>query len=216
MEQAPIAVAVFDLNNTVYTKSSKDEFFKYICYKNNYKLLNVFQIGLFYALQKLRLLNKTQFKENFFNYLDGLPPERVLKYASQFWSIEWQEQFNPRLLQRIEALRQQGVQIIFSTGGLDVYVAPLFDNHLKVDAWMATETRYAKDTYTIRGKALKDQEKTRRLKEHFGNLPFTIVEAYSDSEEDFFKDTERPFIMKGEEAVPFSKSGRQAAAKAPA
>jgi phosphoserine phosphatase len=205
MAQAPLRIAVFDLNQTAYTKSSKDEFFKFVCYKRNYKLLNIFQIGLFYGLQKLRLLNQTRFKENFFNYLDGLPPETVGEFARQFWSIEWPEQFNKQLLARIQELQQEGVKICFSTGGFDVYIAPLFEHFFKVDVWMATQTRYTGNTYKIKGKALKGEEKTRRLDEHFGKGAYTIVEAYSDAEEDFFEKAEQAFLMKNGKPVPYAK-----------
>ncbi|EMR04181.1 HAD family hydrolase [Cesiribacter andamanensis] len=210
MAQEPVRIAVFDLNQTVYTKSSKDEFFKFVCYKRNYKLLNIFQIGLFYGLKKLKLLNQTSFKENFFNYLDKLPPEQVKEYARQFWSIEWPEQFNKQLLDRIEELKSEGVQICFSTGGFDVYVAPLFEHYLKVDAWMATQTRYVGKTYKINGKALKEEEKTRRLDEHWGKGAYTIVEAYSDAVEDFFDCTQRPYLMKKGKPVPYKKEKQQA------
>lgn len=203
MDQQPIQVAVFDLNQTVYRKSSKDEFFKFVCYKKNYKLLNVFQIALYGVISKLRLLNKTDFKENFFSYLDNLPPEQVHRFAAQFWRLEWDDQFNHPLLKRIEELRQQGIEIIFITGAYDIYVAPLFENILQVDAWMATQTRYEENTYKIKGKALKDEEKLRRLKEHYAGKPFRLVETYSDEEEVLFKIAEKAFLMKKGEAIPF-------------
>ena len=201
-------MAVFDLNQTVYRKSSKEEFFKFVCYKKNYKLLNIFQIALFTALKELRLISKTEFKENFFQYLKGMPPEQVQAYAKQFWNIEWGENFNEPLLQRIEELRKQGIQIIFSTGGFDVYVAPLFEDLLKVDAWMATKTTYKDDAYEIEGKALKDEEKVRRLEELFAGKPFTIVETYSDQEEALFYIAEKPYLMKDGKPVPFQFSSK--------
>lgn len=196
MEQKEVKVAVFDLNQTVYRKSSKEEFFKFVCYKKNYKLLNVFHLTLYGILGKLRLINKTDFKENFFQYLDGLPPRKVYQYARQFWEIEWEENFNQPLLQRIETLQQQGVKIIFITGGLDVYVAPLFEKLLKVDAWMATRTEYVQESYQIKGLALKDQEKVRRLDEHFSEQAYLLLETYSDEKEALFKLAQKAFLMK--------------------
>lgn len=203
MQNGQIKVAVFDLNKTVYRKSSKDEFFKFVCYKRNYKLLNLLQLGFMQVLGKLKILSKTEFKENFFHYLKNLPPNKVKVYARQFWDIEWEEHFNEPLLEHIEQLRQDGVQIIFSTGGFDVYVAPLFEKHLKVDAWMATRTEYVGDTYRIKGKALKDEEKVRRLDEHFAGKPYTIVEAFSDEKENLFDKAEKAFLMKDGKPVPY-------------
>ncbi|WP_224995469.1 HAD family phosphatase [Cesiribacter sp. SM1] len=201
MAQEPVKVAVFDLNQTVYRKSSKDEFFKFICYKKNYKLLNILQLSVYGLMKKLKLINKTKFKENFFKYLDGLPPEQVHKYARQFWEVEWDDHFNEPLLQRIKELRAQGVQIIFITGGFDVYVAPLFEKQLQADAWMATQTRYEKGTYKIKGKALKDEEKVRRLNEHFAGRPYKLIETYSDQEEALFELAEKAYLMKNGKPV---------------
>lgn len=203
MPQEPVAIAVFDLNQTVYRKSSKDEFFKYICYKKNYKLLNILQIGLFYAFEKAGLVNQTRFKENFFSYLDGLPPEKVQQYARQFWQVEWEEHFNEQLLKRIHELQEQGVQIIFSTGALDVYVAPLFEHHLPVDAWMATETEYKDDSYQIKGQANKGKEKIRRLDTHFGPKGYRILEAYSDAKEAILREAEKAFLIRDGKPIPF-------------
>lgn len=206
MEQEPVRIAVFDLNKTVYLKSSKEEFFKYICYKMNYKLLNIFQIAMYTVMGKLRLLNKTEFKENFFQYLKGIPPQKVSKYAAEFWNIEWPECFNQPLLERIAMLRKDGVQIIFCTGGFDVYVGPLFEKHLEVDAWIATQTTYQHQTYKIKGKALKDKEKVRQLNKHFAGKPYTIVETYSDQKEALFDIAEKAYIMKKGKPIPYQPS----------
>lgn len=203
MQQEPVKVAVFDLNQTVYRKSSKEGFFKFICYKKNLRLIYVFQLALFGALSELKLISKTVFKENFFHYLNGIPPKQVYQYALQFWGIEWDEHFNKPLLQRIEELRQQGVKIFFITGTYDVYVAPLFEHFLPVDQWMATETSYEGGTYKIQGKALKDEEKLRKLDEHFGSTPYRLVETYSDQKEVLFEKAEKAFIMKKGKAVPY-------------
>lgn len=205
MEQAPVKVAVFDLNQTVYLKSSKEEFFKFVCYKRNYKLLNVFQIALFQLIGKMRLMSKTEFKENFFSYLNGLPPATVKEYARQFWQIEWKENFNPELLRRIEELRKEEVQIIFITGGFDVYVAPFFEDCLRVDAWMATQTEYDGHGYKIKGKALKDEEKVKRLEEHFLGKPYELIEAYSDEKEAILDKAEQGYFIKNGEVIPYRK-----------
>ncbi len=73
----PLKIAVFDINGTLYRKKSKEEFFRFICFRNSYKLADIYHLLLFKLLGSLRLVNQTQFKENFFNYLDDLPPEQV-------------------------------------------------------------------------------------------------------------------------------------------
>ena len=72
-------IAVFDINGTLYNKKSKEEFFRFICFRDSYKLLDIYHLLLFKLLGALRVVNYTQFKENFFNYLDHLPPENALR-----------------------------------------------------------------------------------------------------------------------------------------
>lgn len=198
-------LAVFDLNQTVYLKSSKEEFFKFICYRRNYRMLLLLEISFYKLIGKLRLLNKTQFKENFFNYLDGLPPEKVAEYASEFWKIEYPKHFNKKLIERIRQLRKEGITIVFMTGGIHVYVAPLFEQIPLADIWMATEVCYENGTYNIIGKALKDKEKTRRLKSYFANQPFQVIEAYSDEDEDVLYLADKAFLLDDGKIVPLEE-----------
>lgn len=198
----PTRIAVFDLNKTVYLKSSQEEFFKYICFRNNSKVLNIFRMGLFTGLKKLKLFNKTEFKENFFQYLNHLPPEKVAEYAYEFWSVEWPKYFNSELLDRISQLRQKGVKIIFISGGLDVYVKPLFDNFLIPDGWLATRTHYLNGSYVIIGKACKDEEKIRRLRQFLPPAHFELVEAYSDKKEAILSLASQAYLLHEGEIFP--------------
>ncbi len=92
-------VAVFDLNQTVYLKSSKEEFFKFVCRKRKEKAFHLFGMGLYTLGKALGLISKTTFKENFFHYLDHIPPETLDAYAREYWAGEWPQQFNTELLQ---------------------------------------------------------------------------------------------------------------------
>lgn len=191
-------VAVFDINGTLYKKSSKEEFFKYICFKKGYKLLNIFQIFIFKLIEKLHLINQTDFKENFFNYLNDLPPEEVMQYAREYWSIEYPQYFNEQLLQRVDQLREEGVQIFCISGGLDVYMDALFEQFKKVDHYYCTKTRYTGHTYKIMGEACKGEEKIKKLEDHFQAEPYRIVEAYSDSKEAILDHAEKAFLVNSE------------------
>lgn len=191
----PLKIAVFDINGTLYRKKSKEEFFRFICFRNSYKLLDIYHLLLFKLLGSLRLVNQTQFKENFFNYLDGLPPEQVHRYAAEYWSIEYPNYFNQKLLERVEKLREEGVKIFCISGGLDVYMAPLYEL-FPVDAHISTRVQYKKDTYKIVGEACKDEVKIRRLEEYLDGQPYEMVEAYSDDEEAILKEAERAYLVK--------------------
>lgn len=200
----PLRIAVFDLNSTVYNLSSKEIFFKFVCFRRNYKLANIFHLSLYKLLGKLRMVSHTEFKENFFNYLDHLPPHKVKEFATDFWRIEYPKHFNKKLLLRIEELRQEGVKIVFATGALEVYAAPLFENHIEVDAWVGTQAAYNDETYTLTGKACKQEEKTRRVRAHYAPQEVQIVEAYSDDVEHMFKFTDRPFLVNEGEIIRYT------------
>ena len=190
-----LKIAVFDINGTLYRKKSKEEFFKFICYRNNYKLLDIYYLGLFKLLGNLRLVNQTQFKENFFNYLDKLPPDQVTRYASEYWSIEYPYYFNKELLQRVDTLRERGIKIYCISGGLDVYMDPLYE-FFPVDAHISTRVTYRNDSYKVIGEACKEEVKIRRLEEYLNGQPYQIVEAYSDDEEAILEKAERAYVLK--------------------
>ena len=187
-------IAVFDINGTLYLKKSKDEFFRFVCYKNSFKLLDVYHIVLYQFLMKIKAINQTEFKENFFNYLDNLPPDVVEQYAREYWSIEYPRYFNHELLERVESLRSKGIKIFCISGGLDVYMNPLYEM-FPVEAHMSTQVKYTGKTYKVIGKACKGEEKVRRLDEYFQDRPYQIVEAYSDSKEAILDKAEKSFIV---------------------
>ncbi len=191
----PLKIAVFDINGTLYHKTSKEEFFRFVCFRNSYKIADIYHLLLFKTLGSLRLVNQTQFKENFFNYLDDLPPDQVKQYAAEYWLIEYPTYFNETLLERVEELRKEGVQIYCISGGLDVYMDPLYEL-FPVDGHLSTRVRYEKDTYKIVGKACKEEEKIRRLEEHLDGQPYEIVEAYSDDQEAILKEAKQAYLVR--------------------
>ena len=197
LTDTPEKIAVFDVNGTLYNKKSKDEFFRFVCYKNSYKLLDLYHIFLYKSLIKVGAIGQTEFKENFFNYLDNLPPEVVDQYAREFWSIEYPRYFNHELLERVDYLREQGTKICCVSGGLDVYMEPLYEI-FPVEVHLNTRVKYIKNTYKVMGEACKGKEKIRRLDEYFQGRPYHIVEAYSDDIEPLFDLADKAFkVEKG-------------------
>ncbi len=197
-------VVVFDLNKTFYYKSSKDEFYKFICSKRPWRIRYFFEMIYYKFLLKINQIRQTEFKENFFNYLDGLPPEKVKAYAEEFWKLEYPKNFNPEIKARLEKARAAGKEIFCASGAFEVYLEPLFKLY-PVDGFAGTKARFTGQTYVIEGRACKDEEKTRRLEEHYQGKPFTITEAYSDKKEDMFDQTEKPFLVKKGKLVPYKK-----------
>jgi len=199
-----IKVVVFDLNQTFYNKSSKEEFYKFICTKRPKRIRFFFEMLYFSLLKKLNLIRQTEFKENFFNYLDGLPPEKVEAYAEEFWRQEYPKNFNPEIKKRLEKARSEGQEIFCATGALEVYVKPLF-RLFSVDGFGGTRTEYTNKTYKVKGKACKGEEKIKRLEELYKGKSFTITEAYSDRKEELFEITEKPYLVKKGKLKDFEK-----------
>lgn len=197
-----LEIAVFDLNQTVYKHSSKEDFFRFICRKRKRKVLHLFGMGLYTLGKELGLLSKTSFKENFFHYLDGVPPQALEAYAREYWQEKWPQQFNKELLQRMNELRRQGIGIYFVTGTLDCYVKPLFEEILKPDAWLATRTQFINGRYKVMGKACKDEEKIKRLNQLLHPRPYRVAEAYSDKKEAVLQLAKSAFIVKDDTISP--------------
>jgi HAD superfamily phosphoserine phosphatase-like hydrolase len=197
----PVKIAVFDLNGTLYNKSSKDEFFKFICSKKPRKIRYWFEMRYYKLLLKFHKISQTEFKENFFNYLNGIPPETLIVYAKEFWEKEWPGEFNQEIINRLNELKTQGVRIACATGALEVYVKPLFEKY-KIDVVIGTKASYQNTTYIVEGKACKDEEKIRRLQECFG-APIQIVEAWSDSCENILDHAEKAWLVKDGKLRPY-------------
>jgi HAD superfamily phosphoserine phosphatase-like hydrolase len=200
-----IKVAVFDLNKTFYNKSSKDEFFKFISTKKPHKLAYYFQMAYYKMLLKMHQIRQTEFKENFFNYLDNLPPDQVKAYAKEFWQKEYPDNFNLEIRDRLDKLRKDDVQIFCATGGLELYVEPLFELY-KIDGLFGTRANYTNNTYLVDGKACKEEEKIARLDEHFKGKKYKIVEAYSDDKEAILKEADKAYLVKHGEIKPLKLS----------
>lgn len=204
MSNPEIPIAVFDLNGTLYTKTSKDEFFKFICTKKLSRARYIFQMAYYQMRMKLHTINQTEFKENFFNYLDNIAPSQVEAYASEYWKKEYPGQFNQEIMQRLDKLRKKGIKIYCATGGLELYVKPLLDLY-PVDGMVGTQVEYINNTYQVKGEACKGEIKIRRLEQCLDGKPFTIVEAYSDSKEPILDKAQKAFLVEKGKIIPYSK-----------
>ncbi len=197
-----VKVAIFDLNGTFYNKSSKDEFYAFIIAKRPKRAGYYIQILYYNLLLKLHQIRQTEFKENFFNYLDDIPPEQVTQYAKEFWEQEYPDNFNKELKKRFDELKQQGIQLFCASGGLELYVKPLFDMY-QIDGLFGTVVKYEDNTYKVVGQACKNEVKLQRLEEHFNGKPYQIVEAYSDSKEAILDSADKAFLIKDGKITPY-------------
>lgn len=186
-------IAVFDLNQTLYLKSSKDEFFKYICFRETRKLADAAQILWWYFLKKIKALSDTQFKENFFNYLDGIHPDKVQEYAREFWMLEYPKHFNKDVLAQVERLQAEGIKCCIASGALAVYMRPLSE-FLPMDRYIASKTVYKGGTYKIVGKSCDGAHKLTMIQEVYGE-DVQILEAYSDEAEPVLDAAEKAFLV---------------------
>ena len=149
-------------------------------------------------------IRQTEFKENFFNYLDNMPPEQVRTYAKEFWEQEYPGNFNMGIRDRLDKLRKEGIQIFCATGGLELYVEPLFGLY-KIDGFFGTKAKYTDGTYLVDGKACKAEEKIARLDLYFKGKTYKIVEAYSDDKEEILEDAEKAYLVKDGKIQPYKK-----------
>lgn len=202
-DKTEIEVVVFDLNGTFYNNSSKDRFFQFICSKRPGRLKYAFEIGYYYLLKKLNAIRRTDFKENFFNYLDEFTPAQVESYAQEFWQQEFPENFNGELIARFKKFREEGILVICATGGLELYVKPLF-NLFEIDGLVGTQVKYNGRTYIVQGEACKGGEKIQRLEELLEGRRYRLIEAYSDSKEEILDEAEKAFLIKDGKILSYS------------
>lgn len=202
-QEGEVKVVIFDLNGTFYHKSSKEEFFKFICKKRPNRVRYVFEMSYYFLKMKLNRIQQTEFKENFFNYLDGLPPAKVEEYAKEFWATEFPGEFNKELKKIFDDINQSDTLLFCATGGFELYVKPLFDIY-EIDGLVGTQVEYDGKTYKVVGKACKEEEKIERIEKMLGGKPYRIVEAYSDSKEVILDKAERAFLIKDKAILPYN------------
>lgn len=193
---AETKVALFDLNGTLYNESSKDEFFKFVCSKKPATVLKYIHMGCYIILQKWKLISQTEFKENFFSYLDGLPPAQVTAYAREFWQKEFPSNFNQELMSTVERLKREGVKVFIISGALELYMKPLMQMYKSIDGFAGTRVKYEDEKYLVTGEACKGEVKLQVLRELMNGKPYRIVEAYSDSKEPMLDAAEKAFLIK--------------------
>src|SRR5690606_31559304 len=200
-----VKVAIFDLNGTFYNKSSKEEFYKFILKKRPNRVKYVFEMSYYYLQLKLNRIRQTEFKENFFNYLDGLPPAKVEEYARDFWAQEFPEKFNKELKKIFDDIKKSDTLLFCATGGFELYVRPLFD-HYEIDGLVGTQVEYDGKTYRVIGEACKEEEKIKRIKKLLNGKPFRIIEAYSDSKEVILDNADKAFLITDKKILPYNRS----------
>ncbi|RYD70946.1 MAG: hypothetical protein EOP53_24505 [Sphingobacteriales bacterium] len=100
-------------------------------------------------------------------------------------------------------MKKNGVQLFCATGGLELYVKPLFEL-FEIDGFAGTVVSYESEKYNIIGEACKEKEKLKRIKLHFGSQPYEIIEAYSDSKEDILYAAKKAFLIKDGEIIPYT------------
>ena len=204
-EKEEVKVVIFDLNGTFYNESSKDEFYKFILAKSPGRIRYSFRMAYYYLRKKLNQIGETEFKENFFNYLDQFPPARVKEYAEEFWEQEFPKDFNKELIKRFDAYRERKDVVLFcATGGLEVYVKPLFEIY-PIDGFAGTITHYDGKTYIVDGLACKEKEKIKRLEKFLKGRPYRIIEAYSDSKEAILDRAEKAYLLKKGKIIPYEE-----------
>lgn len=196
-------IAVFDLNQTLYSRPSKDEFFKFVCFKKPHKRWVAVQIAWWYFLKGRGIIGDTRFKENFFNYLDGIHPDKVAEYARDFWRMEYPKHFNADVLAQVERLKSEGVKCVICSGAMAVYMNPLKE-FLPMDRYISTKTVYKGGTYKIVGESCDEENKLAMIREVYGD-DVRIVEAYSDEEEPMLDVAEKAFLVKDGVISPYQK-----------
>ncbi len=198
-----LQVVVYDLNRTLYRKSSKNEFFRFLSRKKKSKFQNLFRMLPVSAIYSLGLLNKTTFKQQFYKYLNGIPPEEMEILAKEFWDLEYPENFRKSLLRDIHQARNKGIHICIITGAYEVYTKYL-EKLLGVKV-IGTRTTYKNSSYKIIGKACNNKEKVRRLKEEIPE-DFVLLKAYSDDDEEILYEAEKGCYLKGSRWIEVQKN----------
>lgn len=197
---------VYDLNKTLYRKSSKNEFFRFLVKKKSSKAWHIFKMlyaGSFYSLG---LSNKTWFKQRFYSYLNGLNPSKVEAYSREYWNGEFPHNFRQSFLDEIIQANSQGNNVFVITGAYEVYTKYL-EEIIPVKV-IGTKTVYKNGKYLIEGKACNDEEKVERLKRE-APKDYKVLRSYSDDDEAILYIAEKGFYVVNNELIQVQNKNRR-------
>ncbi len=162
-----VSMIVYDFDGTIYDGDSSVDFFIYCMktYPACWRQLPAIGIGtLKYMVKKL---NKTQFKQCFFSFLQSIPD------VDQTMRNFWDEKKNK--FKRFYLARKHAHDIIISAS--PHFLLEPICKELGVHALIASVVD--KKTGAFTGENCRGQEKVRRLKQELGDV--VINEFYSDS-----------------------------------
>lgn len=197
---------VYDLNKTLYKKSSKNEFFKFLIKKRPSAGLYIFKMLYAGMLYSLGLKDKTWFKQKFYSYLNGFKPSELKELSREYWDREFPNNFRGDILQELRKGTRKGMEVYVITGAYDIYTKYLEDL-LPVNL-IATRTHYKNGRYIIEGKACNDEEKVRRLREEV-KTEFIVHRAYSDDDEEILYLAEEGYYLNNEKLQLVQKKNRR-------
>lgn len=174
---------VYDFDGTIYDGDCSVDFFLYAL-KSKPLLLRYLprQIKGF-ILYRLKKINKTELKEFFFSFLNGVDAENLIQ---EFWNQNYQKIYSWYILQ------QRADDIIISASP-DFLLRPICQR-LKIKYFIASKVDSASGKFD--GKNCKGKEKVQRLKEEY-NITH-IDKFYTDSESDLplAEIADKSFIIK--------------------
>lgn len=144
------------------------------------------------GLKGIGLAGNTLFKQQFYAYLNNIPPSRLEKYAREFWEREFPMKFRRKMLADIDKYTHQDIQVYIITGAFEIYTKFL-EKKLPVKL-LGTRSKYSQGKYIIQGQACNNGEKIKRLQEDVES-EYVILKAYSDDDEEILYHAQKGYIL---------------------
>lgn len=184
-------VNLYDFDKTIYKGDSSTDFFFYSLMKYP-KIVKVIPSIIWASLlYKLRIHNKTQFKEKIFSFLKYVPNTDGL--VKDFWETH-------KCYIKDFYLKKNHENDIIISASPEFLLKPIAE-YLKVKDLIASNVD--SNTGKFNGLNCYGREKIKRLNKKYKNVE--VMEAYSDSISDtpILEIAKKPYIVKGNKITDF-------------
>ncbi|MCP4213488.1 MAG: HAD-IB family hydrolase [bacterium] len=184
MDKQKQSLALFDFDGTITAKDSFVDFLKYAVGKPRFYMgmaLMSPMMALFFAKLFPAAKMKAMVISHFFK---GMREDRFKEIATEYANGPLNSLVKQSALDRIAWHKKEGHTIAVVSASFFYWIQPWCNKHNLPLLASTLEIKDSKLTGKLSGKNCKNEEKVRRIKEHFNLENFNHIYAYGDSSGD--------------------------------
>ena len=178
-------INVYDFDKTIYNGDSSIDFFIFCLKKNKQIIINIPKIIMYYILYFLKVKNKTEVKEVFFNFLKKIDVDH---YVLEFWKK------NKSKIKEFYLTKEDHKNDIIISASPEFLLKPICD---EISVYGLIASKVDKTTGKFIKKNCKGTEKVIRLKKLYKKVEVNKVYTDSYSDKPLIDIAKHAYIVNG-------------------